>query len=104
MADMGIDIVADLADLPPDDADVTPDAGKTGCLVVPSFDTGHAKYSWDKHDKDDVAKAEKTFNDKLKLGYAAFRVDPKTGDKGEKIKKFDPNAEQIILVPAFAGG
>lgn len=87
------------------DADaVVSTEGKTGCLVVPSFDTGHAKYEWDKDDPDDVAEAKRIFEEKKKQGYSFFRVDPKIGDKGEKIATFDPKAEKIIAVPAFAGG
>lgn len=85
-------------------ADLLPSAGKTGALIVPSWDTGHAKYEWDKDDPADVEEARKIFNEKKKLGYSAYRVDPKSGDKGEILKEFDPNAGQIIMVPAFKGG
>lgn len=86
------------------DADAVASDGKTGCLIVPKYDEGHAKCEWDKDDPDDVKAARESFEHYKKLGYAFFRVDPKTGDKGEKIAAFDPNAGKIIAVPAFAGG
>lgn len=87
-----------------DEADVLPGAGKTGALIIPSRDTGHAKYEWDKNDPKDVADARAIFNEKKKQGYSFYRVDPKTGDKGEVIREFDPNAGQIFAVAPFAGG
>ena len=87
-----------------DPADILPGAGKTGALIIPSHDTGHAKYEWDKNDPEDVAEARRIFNEKKKQGYSFYRVDPKGGGKGEVIKEFDPNAGQIIAVPAFTGG
>lgn len=89
---------------PTDTADILPGEGKTGVFIVPSYDTGHAKYEWDKNDPKDIAEARKIFDDKKKQGYSFFRVDPKNGDKGEQIKEFDPGAGKIIAVPAFAGG
>lgn len=86
------------------DADAVASAGKTGCLIVPSHDTGHATYEWDKADPADVAEARKIFAEKKKLGYVAYRVDPKSGDKGAVIKDFDPEAGKVVLLPPFAGG
>ena len=86
------------------EADAIATEGKTGCLIVPSFDTGHATHQWDKDDPEDVAEARKTFNKLKGLGYSFFRVDPKSGDKGQQIKDFDPAAGKIIATPAFAGG
>lgn len=87
-----------------DTADTLPRAGKTGALIVPSHDTGHAKYEWDKNDAADVSEARRIFDEKKKQGYSAYRVDPKSGNKGEVIREFDPEAGQVIMVPPFAGG
>lgn len=87
-----------------DPADIHPRAGKTGVLIIPSHDTGHAKYEWDVGSTTDTAEARAHFNAMRKKGYTAYRVDPKSGDKGEIIKEFDPSAGQIIMIPAFAGG
>jgi hypothetical protein len=86
-----------------DPADVLPGVGKTGALIVPDA-TGHAKYEWDKEDPADVEEMRKIFNQKKALGFSAYRIDPKTGDKGSIIKEFDPTAERVILVPPMAGG
>ena len=65
--------------------------------------SGDTKIIWDSDNEDEVENAKETFNKLTKKGYAAFSVSKK-GDKDEIIKKFDPNAEKIILVPPMAGG
>jgi len=49
-----------------------------------------------------VREAERIFRDERARGSTAFRVLP--GQLGEKIDTFDPNAEQIVMVPRVAGG
>jgi len=65
--------------------------------------SGDTKLIWDSENEDEVENAKETFNKLTKKGYAAFSVS-KRGDKDEIIKKFDPNAEKIILVPPMVGG
>lgn len=84
--------------------DVSPGVGKSGVLIIPTYDQGHATFKWDKKDPKDVEIARDAFIKNKARGYSAYRVDPKTGDKGEIIKEFDPNAEQIIMLPPLAGG
>lgn len=86
------------------DADVLPAEGKTGVLLIPSWNEGHAKIEWDAKDPNDVEAARDMFVKNKAKGYAAYRVDPKSGDKGEKITEFDPKAEKIIMIPQIAGG
>jgi hypothetical protein len=76
----------------------------TGVLIVPQWDLGHAEFRWDKKDKADVDAARKHFVELKAKGYSAFRVDPKSGDKGEVLKEFDEGAEKIIMVPPVIGG
>ena len=65
---------------------------------------GDTKIIWDLENPDEVAAARRTFDDLVGCKkYAAFSV-TKKGDQDEKIKKFDPNLEKIILVPPIAGG
>jgi hypothetical protein len=64
---------------------------------------GDTKVVWDKKNKEEVATAEATFDRLTKKGFAAFSVD-EDGTKDEKIKKFDPTLQKIILVPPMAGG
>jgi len=49
-----------------------------------------------------VREAERIFEAERARGSTAFRMMP--GQLGEKIEQFDPNAEQIIMVPRVAGG
>lgn len=76
----------------------------TGVIIVPRWDEGHAEFRWDKKDKADVDAARKHFIELKSKGYQSFRIDPKTGDKGEILKEFDENAEKIIMVPPLQGG
>ena len=49
-----------------------------------------------------VREAERIFREELARGSTAFRTAP--GALGEKITRFDPDAEQIVIVPRIAGG
>jgi len=49
-----------------------------------------------------VREAERIFQAERSRGALAFRVT--SGRPGERINRFDPQAEQIILVPKLAGG
>ena len=64
---------------------------------------GDVKIIWDSDNNDETAAARDQFDTLTKKGFAAFTVD-KRGEKGEQIKKFDANAEKLILVPALRGG
>ncbi len=65
--------------------------------------TGDTKVIWDPKNADEVEAAEAQFNALKKKGFIAYTVNKK-GDKGEIIRKFDPDAEKIILSPPLAGG
>jgi hypothetical protein len=65
---------------------------------------GDLKIMWDRTKPDEVAAAKATFDSLIKKGYAAFAVKDNDGNKGDKIKDFDPNAERIIMVGPMAGG
>ena len=64
---------------------------------------GDTKIIWDPANDDEVKTAKRTFDDLLKKGFTAFKVE-KGGDKGDKITDFDKDAEKLILVPRMAGG
>ncbi len=49
-----------------------------------------------------VAEAERLFAEAKARGATAFRVAP--GRPAERLDRFDPNAEQIIVVPQVVGG
>ncbi|MHB1005088.1 MAG: hypothetical protein ACYC3S_05530 [Chloroflexota bacterium] len=49
-----------------------------------------------------VEEAERIFKEQMLKGGAAFKVE--TGKTAERIDRFDPEAEQIVIVPRIAGG
>ena len=64
---------------------------------------GDTKMVWDADKEDEVEAAENTFNDLQEKGYYAYKV-KKGGDKGKVIRKFDPDAEKIIMALPMRGG
>lgn len=64
---------------------------------------GDLKVIWDSEKDAEVEAARKQFDDLTKKNYIAFSV-KKDGEKNEKISKFDPNFEKMILVPMLKGG
>ena len=46
---------------------------------------------------------EREFSRLMARNYAAYRIDPETGN-GEQIREFDPDATEILLAPALVGG
>ena len=71
---------------------------------------GDSTYEWDPQrvavgepeSEAAVREAERIFREERARGATAFRVLP--GELGEKIDTFDPNAEQIVMIPRVAGG
>jgi len=64
---------------------------------------GDIKTIWDCEKPDEVKAARKQFEELTDKGYIAFSV-KKNGEKNEKISKFDPELEKMILVPLVRGG
>lgn len=66
---------------------------------------GDTKIIWDSDNDEEVANARSTFDELVgDKKFAAFAVKGRKGEKGEQIRKFDPEAERLILVPPMAGG
>lgn len=65
--------------------------------------TGDKKTVWDASKPEEVEAVREEFDRLTAKGWTAFRV-KKDGGKGEKITKFDPEAEAIIMVPRIVGG
>ena len=67
---------------------------------------GHDEIEWDIHDFKSIKRAKKMFDKMKKKGYQAFFVLREDGQtkKGNKITKFDPALEEIIMVPPVSGG
>jgi hypothetical protein len=76
---------------------------KMGELRMMDVKEGDLKVVWDSEKKDEVAAAEEQFDSLIAKHYIAYSVDKK-GEKGKQIKKFDPDAEKIILAPMVQGG
>jgi hypothetical protein len=64
---------------------------------------GDLKVILDADKSDEVEAARKQFNELTGKNYIAFSV-KKDGEKNEKIHKFDPNMEKMILIPMLKGG
>jgi hypothetical protein len=67
--------------------------------------TGHGDLclaEWDPNRPDTVASAASAFAEHLTPGRLAFRLDGP--GKSTAIRAFDPNAAEILLVPAIQGG
>lgn len=64
---------------------------------------GDTKIIWDSEVPAEVEAAKKTFDELRAKHYSAYAV-KKSGDKGNVIDKFDPDAEKIILAPQMSGG
>lgn len=65
---------------------------------------GDTRVIWNPRDQDEVANAERTFNELVgDKRFRAFKVN-EAGDKGEMINEFDPDAEKLIIAPPMAGG
>lgn len=49
-----------------------------------------------------VREAERIFREQLRRGSTAFKVE--SGQPAVKLDRFDPTAEQVVVVPRVAGG
>lgn len=65
--------------------------------------SGHTTVKWDPDNDAEVKTARATFDALIDKGFSAFAVKGKD-DKGEKLRRFDPTASEIILIPPIAGG
>lgn len=77
-------------------------AGKHAFAVLGEY--GDTKHIWDKDKEEEVEAARTLFDSLTKKGYRAFKVTGKNGDKGDQMKKFDPDAERVIFAPQMQGG
>lgn len=64
---------------------------------------GDLRIEWDSENKEEINAAREAFDKKIKAGWSAFREKTK-GEKGEKIKEFNPESERVILIPPVSGG
>ena len=64
---------------------------------------GDTQVAWRPAYKVEVDLATKEFDKLSGLGYATFSVEA-PGAKPTQIRKFDPNAYEILAIPAIRGG
>ena len=64
---------------------------------------GDERLTWDKENGKEGIEAKHRFEKLLKDGYKAYSVDP-GGRKNHRIKEFDVDAEEILMVPPTSRG
>lgn len=90
-----------IANLPPANLNLSPPLRNVMSVMGRE---GDVKTVWNPDNEEEVEAARKQFDDLVgKKKFLAFAV-KKDGEKGEQIKKFDPEAGKIILVPPMQGG
>lgn len=77
-------------------------AKPTGSMNVMDT-TGHTKVEWNKDVPAEVAIAKAAFEAAVAGGAQAFSV-RSDGTQGRRLSEFDPNAEEIMMVPRLRGG
>lgn len=78
-----------------------------GILSYLTPDDGDVRLTWEHGNASDIATARQAFNDLRGKGYFAYKLTQ--GRRGqepsrEQIRRFDPDAEQIILTPPLRAG
>jgi hypothetical protein len=66
--------------------------------------SGDSKVIWDPDNATERKAAEAQFDILIKDGYRAYKVDKEGNKKGSPIKKFDPKAGLLIMIPGIVGG
>ena len=65
---------------------------------------GDSETHWEPNDKDSLRKARNQFALHLEEGGMAFEVPMDPREPAEVIRKFNPDAQEIILAPRLVGG
>jgi hypothetical protein len=61
-------------------------------------ENGDDRMTWDRTVGQEVKDAFKKFKELINKGHVAYAARP-DGKKGRKLEEFDPNAEEVIMVP-----
>lgn len=65
---------------------------------------GDSRIEWNPENDEETNAAKEMFNKTIEIdGMRAYELG-KDGKQGKEIKKFNPNAAKIIMVPRIAGG
>lgn len=65
--------------------------------------SGHTRVTWNKNVPTEVAIAKAAYEQAVKGGAQGFSV-RSDGSQGRRLDSFDPNAEEIMMVPRLQGG
>jgi hypothetical protein len=65
--------------------------------------SGHKELKWNTDHPEEVAAARKTFDNLIAKGYSAFGSDKKQEPK-HLMKNFNPEMEEVVMVPRTVGG
>jgi len=65
--------------------------------------SGDTKVVFDPENEDEVEAAEAQFDSLIEKGFTAYSV-KKDGSQGKIMKKFNPKAGKIIMIPQLEGG
>jgi hypothetical protein len=65
--------------------------------------SGHKQLKWSTDRLDEVAVARKTFDNLVSKGYSAFGSEKRAEPK-HLVKSFDPELEELVMVPRTVGG
>lgn len=74
----------------------------TGTMNVPDK-TGHTKITWNRVVTAEVEVARAAYDAAVAKGYQPFAVRT-DGSQGTRLREFDPNAQEIMMVPKLQGG
>lgn len=72
-------------------------------LTIMTPTDGDKAVVWDETKTEEREATEAKFTELIRQNYAAYRVDPATGN-GEQIREFDPDADEILMAVALVGG
>jgi hypothetical protein len=64
---------------------------------------GHTRTGWDTNSPEEVENARRIYNDLVKRGYRAFRMEGRGGE-GVPTRAFDPKDKETLLVPPIRAG
>jgi hypothetical protein len=64
---------------------------------------GHTRTEWDAQSAEEVETARRVYDEFIRRGYRAFRVDARTGESSVT-NAFDPKDKETLLVPPIRAG
>jgi hypothetical protein len=64
---------------------------------------GHTRTGWDTTSPEEVENARRIYNELIKRGYRAFRME-RRGGEGVPARAFDPQDKETLLVPPIRAG